>query len=103
VLAPARVHVPARRHPGRGDLPRRCQCLALRLARRRGLGWLVAAFHALLYAGIVPEAIKPCGQGPSCSSVDMTIIGLPLPYLSLAAFTAIAVLLIPAIRRKSNV
>jgi disulfide bond formation protein DsbB len=63
----------------------------------------VAAFHSLLYAGIIPEAIKPCGQGPSCSSADMTIIRLPLPYLSLAAFTAIAVLLIPAIRSKSNV
>jgi disulfide bond formation protein DsbB len=68
-----------------------------------GLGWLVAAFHSLLYAGIIPEAIKPCGQGPSCSSADMTILGLPLPYLSLAAFTAIAVLLIPASRKKTNV
>ncbi|NBJ09469.1 disulfide bond formation protein B [Microvirga sp. SYSU G3D207] len=68
-----------------------------------GLGWLVAAFHSLLYAGIIPEAIKPCGQGPSCSSADMTVLDLPLPYLSLAAFTAIAVLLIPASRKKSNV
>jgi disulfide bond formation protein DsbB len=68
-----------------------------------GLGWLVAAFHSLLYAGIIPEAIKPCGQGPSCSSADMTVLGLALPYLSLAAFTAIAVLLVPTNRRKSNV
>jgi disulfide bond formation protein DsbB len=68
------------------------------------LGGLVAAFHSLLYAGIIPEAIKPCAAtGPSCSSAEMTILGLPLPYLSLAAFTAIAVLLIPASRRKSNV
>ncbi|SCZ08573.1 disulfide bond formation protein B [Microvirga guangxiensis] len=67
------------------------------------LGWLVAAFHSMLYAGIISEAIKPCGQGPSCSSADMTILGLPLPYLSLAAFTAITILLIPVSRRKSNV
>ena len=67
------------------------------------LGWLVAAFHSLLYAGIIPEAIKPCGQGPSCSSADMTILGLPLPYLSLAAFSAIAILLLPASRKISNV
>ncbi|MCG7392919.1 disulfide bond formation protein B [Microvirga sp. ACRRW] len=67
------------------------------------IGWLIAAFHSLLYGGVVPETIKPCGQGPSCSSADMTILGLPLPYLSLVAFTAIAVLLIPASRRKSNV
>jgi disulfide bond formation protein DsbB len=58
------------------------------------IGGLIAAFHSLLYAGIIPEAIKPCGQGPSCSSADMTVLGLPLPYLSLAAFTAIAVLLV---------
>ena len=67
------------------------------------IGWLIAAFHSLLYAGIVPEAIKPCAQGPSCSSADMTILGLPLPFLSLAAFTAIAVLLIPVSRSKSHV
>ncbi|WP_246742693.1 disulfide bond formation protein B [Microvirga splendida] len=67
------------------------------------LGWLVAAFHSLLYAGIIPEAIKPCGQGPSCSSADMTVLGLPLPYLSLAAFTAIAILLAPIRRKVSNV
>ena len=67
------------------------------------IGWLIASFHSLLYAGILPEAIKPCAQGPSCSGADMTILGLPLPYLSLAAFTAIAVLLIPVSRRKSNV
>lgn len=68
------------------------------------LGWLVAAFHSLLYAGIIPEAIKPCAAtGPSCSGADMTVLSLPLPYLSLAAFTAIAVLLIPASRKKSNV
>ena len=47
-------------------------------------------------------AIEPCGQdGPSCSSADMTILGvLPLPYLSLVAFLSIALLLILARRRR---
>lgn len=68
------------------------------------LGGLIAAFHSLLYAGIIPEAIKPCAAtGPSCSSADMTILGLPLPFLSLATFTAIAVLLVPSSRKVSNV
>jgi len=68
------------------------------------LGWLVAAFHSLLYAGIIPEAIKPCAAtGPSCSGADMTILGLPLPFLSLLAFTAIAALLIPSRRKVSHV
>jgi len=54
-------------------------------------GLLVAGFHTLLYAGIIPETIQPCtASGPSCSSADMTILGgLPLPALSFAAFTAI--------------
>ncbi|WP_099868021.1 disulfide bond formation protein B [Pararhizobium haloflavum] len=67
------------------------------------LGAAVAAFHSLLYAGIIPAAIEPCGQdGPSCSSADMTILGvLPLPYLSLAAFLSIALLLLLARRRRS--
>lgn len=64
------------------------------------LGWLVAAYHTLLYIGVIPEGIEPCGQGPSCSSADMTILGgLPIPILSLAAFTGIAILLLLARRR----
>ncbi|PZU85516.1 MAG: disulfide bond formation protein B [Shinella sp.] len=62
-------------------------------------GWLVAAFHNLLYFGIVPESIKPCADGPSCSDSNMTIFGtLPLPLLSLVVFSLIIVLLV-AIRK----
>jgi disulfide bond formation protein DsbB len=65
------------------------------------IGWLVAAFHNLLYFGIVPTAIKPCGEGPSCSGEGMTLFGsLPLPLLSLAAFTTIIALLL-IVRRRS--
>ncbi len=59
------------------------------------IGMAIAGFHSLLYAGFIPEGIQPCSQGPSCASADMTILGmLPLPYLSLASFLAIAVALI---------
>lgn len=59
------------------------------------IGMAIAGFHSLLFAGFIPEGIQPCSQGPSCASADMTILGmLPLPYLSLAAFFAIAVALI---------
>ena len=66
-------------------------------------GWLVAGFHTLLYTGIVPEAMQPCGiSGQSCAGADMTVLGgLPLPMLALAAFTAILLLLLLA-RRKSS-
>jgi disulfide bond formation protein DsbB len=58
-----------------------------------GLG--IAVFHNLLYFGILPESIRPCAQnGPSCTSMDMTILGgLPIPLLSAVAFTLITILL----------
>lgn len=64
------------------------------------IGALIAGFHSLSYAGVLPTQIQPCGLGPSCSSADMTIFGaLPLPFLSLLAFSGIAILLILARRR----
>ncbi len=58
------------------------------------MGWLIALYHSLLYTGVIPEGIKPCGAGPSCSGAKMTILGaLPLPLLSLGVFTVIIVLL----------
>ena len=64
------------------------------------LGWLVAAFHNFLYFEIIPKAIKPCSEGPSCSGDGMTILGsIPLPLLSLAAFTVIIALLLMVRRR----
>lgn len=64
------------------------------------IGWLIAAFHNLLYFGIVPTAIKPCSQGPSCSGDAMMLFGmLPIPLLSLAAFTIVIALLLVVRRR----
>jgi len=65
------------------------------------LGWLVAAHHALLYFGVIPEPIKPCtATGPSCSGEGMMIFGFfPLPLLSLISFTLIAALLLVVRRR----
>lgn len=66
-----------------------------------GFGWIIALYHALLYSGVIPEEIKPCGSGPSCSDANMTIIGwLPIPALSVGAFTAIIIFLF-LIRRRS--
>ena len=59
-------------------------------------GGAIALYHSLLYAGIVEEAIVPCSRsGPSCTDKAMLAFGgVPLPYLSLASFTAIVVLLV---------
>ena len=67
------------------------------------IGALIAGFHSLTYAGILPAAIVPCGEGPSCSGANMTIAGiLPLPYLSLIAFVGIAIFLNLSRRRLPN-
>lgn len=66
-------------------------------------GWFIALYHNLLYFGVIPESIKPCGTGPSCSGAAMTILsGVPLPLLSLGVFTLILILLV-LIRRRSTV
>ncbi len=66
------------------------------------LGGLIAAYHTLLFSKIIPEPITPCtASGPSCSGQDMLVFGVvPLPLLSLIAFTLIAVLMLA--RRRYN-
>ncbi|WP_423209497.1 disulfide bond formation protein B [Paracoccus yeei] len=54
-----------------------------------GLG--LAVWHSGLYAGIIPQTIAPCTKdGPSCTdAAAQTVMGVPLPYLSLAVFAVI--------------
>ncbi len=54
-------------------------------------GLAVALWHSGLFAGIIPQAVAPCTKdGPSCTdAAAQTVLGLPLPYLSLLAFAAI--------------
>jgi disulfide bond formation protein DsbB len=58
-------------------------------------GWLVAVYHNLVYAGILPESLSPCAKGVSCTEEYISVLGfLSIPMLSLLAFTAIGGLLI---------
>lgn len=64
-------------------------------------GLAIAVWHAMVYFSLTPDALEPCGAGPSCSSPDMTILGwAPLPVLSAMAFLAISLLLIAAGRKE---
>lgn len=66
------------------------------------VGWLTAAYHNLLYAGIIPENIQPCSRGVSCTEEYIELFGfLSIPMLSLLSFTTIIVLLIILLRRIS--
>ncbi len=59
-----------------------------------GAGLLIAGFHSLIYFGVLPEAVAQCGTGPSCTDAEMTIFGLAIPVLSLAAFVGLTALLL---------
>ena len=64
------------------------------------LGWLVAAYHNLVYAGVVPESLQPCARGVSCSEEYLSLFGfLSIPMLSLLGFSALLAMLILVQRR----
>ncbi len=66
-------------------------------------GWLVAAFHQLLVAGVIPERIKPCAQGVPCTEKVIEWFGfLTIPLLSVAAFSTIIALLVITLFRGSK-
>lgn len=67
-------------------------------------GLAVAAYHNLLFWGVIPEEIQPCSRtGPSCSSADLNLVGvIPIPLLSLGAFAALTVLFLIIRRRLAS-
>lgn len=66
-------------------------------------GLLLAAYHTLLVAGLVPKAWVPCGAGVSCADQKLEILnGIQIPWLSLAAFLTMAVLLAVYLRKTSK-
>ncbi|GKT12105.1 MAG: hypothetical protein ISEC1_P1080 [Thiomicrorhabdus sp.] len=61
------------------------------------MGLLFTIYHILLFYGLIPESMEPCTQGISCKDDSMILFGfLPIPLLSLAAFSAITILLLKA-------
>ena len=65
-----------------------------------GLGAAIAAWHTLLYVGVVPASVQPCAaSGPSCTGEGMAILGLPIPALALLSFGMILALLLQLRRR----
>ncbi len=67
------------------------------------IGGLVAVFHMLLVAKVIPESIKPCTQGVPCSETVIEWFGfVTIPLLSVVAFSTIIALLIAAHFRSSK-
>jgi disulfide bond formation protein DsbB len=75
----------------RGDPAGRVYALPLVVA-----GIAAALWHSGLYAGVIPETALLCAKdGPACiDKAGQAILGLPLPYLSLADFAAIGLCLL---------
>ncbi|MGN6827115.1 disulfide bond formation protein B [Paucibacter sp. M5-1] len=81
------------------DSDSRCLRYAWPLA---GAGWALAAYHCLVFFGWVAEGLAPCGKGGSCADAELQVAGMvPIPLLSLLAFTGILLLLgLGSLRRK---
>ena len=66
-------------------------------------GSALAGYHTLLVAGQIPKAWIPCGKGISCADQQLEILnGIQIPWLSLAAFLLISILLIVYLRKTSK-
>ncbi len=66
------------------------------------IGWLIAAYHNLLYYNILPEAAAPCAAGLSCTTKFFAWFGfITIPLLSLTAFTILGALML--IYRRVNI
>jgi disulfide bond formation protein DsbB len=64
------------------------------------LGWLTAFYHLLMYVGIIPESLQPCGSGPSCVQDDLGLFGfVSIPMLSLLSFSVVIGLLLVFMQR----
>ena len=56
------------------------------------VGSLIAAYHNLLYYGVIPEEVAPCTFGISCTAAANHQVGfITIPMLSLLAFLVITV------------
>lgn len=65
-------------------------------------GLLTAAYHNLLYVGIIPKSIQPCAQGVSCTEKYLEFFGfVSIPMLSLLALATMTALLI-LVKRRNN-
>ncbi len=62
-------------------------------------GWLLSAYHNLLYAGIIPASLQPCTRGVSCTEEYIEFGFLSIPLLSLLSFSALLCILIVFKRR----
>lgn len=102
MLVPTHFHVSARTDSSNGAVSVRLEVIRYSLPLAV-IGGLVAVFHQLLVAGVIPEDVRPCAQGVPCSQTVIEWFGfLTIPLLSVIAFSIIITLLIWAYLRSSK-
>lgn len=51
-------------------------------------GWIISLYHNLLYFKIIPQAIKLCSSGVSCTSKQIEYLGfITIPLMALTSLT----------------
>jgi disulfide bond formation protein DsbB len=59
------------------------------------IGLVIAAYHNLLYYGLIADSIIPCKEGVSCTSRQIEWLGfITIPLMALTAFIAITLCLL---------
>lgn len=67
------------------------------------LGWLTALYHLLIYEGVIPPTMQPCGADTACAEPDLVLNGIiTVPALSMLTFAAIIALLLWFIKRTGS-
>jgi disulfide bond formation protein DsbB len=63
-------------------------------------GWVVAAYHNLLYYDVISQELSPCSQGVSCTERYITLFRIfSIPLLSLISFSLVTLLLLILFKR----
>jgi len=64
------------------------------------IGWGFAVYHYFLYRGYIPEGLQPCGQGVSCTEINLELFGfITIPMLSILTYTTLVALLSAFLKR----
>ena len=68
------------------------------------LGMMIAFYHYLLYAKIIPDTYAPCSTGVSCTTRLIEWFGglVNIPLLSFVSFTLITLLMIVYSKNQEN-
>lgn len=67
------------------------------------VGWLIAAYHNLIYYKIMASEIIPCTSGISCTERQLNLFGfISIPLMSLVGFSILFILIYLHIKQQDK-